>query len=121
VTVDITLTLNGQEIPQLSTVKLKEPYEPLKELFALAQECRTKETGRGEEVLEVAGAKLKTTRVTYTVQLSAAGQTLKGTATVWTAPGIPLGGTVKIEADLGPSGKKMRELVAYGSKPAKAK
>jgi hypothetical protein len=113
VTIEVSMKQNPQ-VKQSYTVKLSDKYDPLK-LMRPSADFTSKETGKGEDELELAGKKIKASWTAYEELYDINGHKQTVKTKIWTAAGIPVGGVVKVELDLGAGGKKLKELSAFGS------
>jgi hypothetical protein len=112
VTIEIAMTVQGNEMKNSMTIKLDEKYDPMSKMPAGTQ---SKEIASGAEKLTVAGKAIDTKWFEYeTVSKAPDGTELKSKSKVWTSTVV---GTVvvKMENDMGGKGKMTMDLIDFGS------
>ena len=108
--VTIEMETNGAKIP--ITIKLNEKYNSVPQ----SKDSEVKVVDQGTEKVTVGDKTLDTKWIATEVTVNAGGKTTTTKSNVWMSPDVPLDGMVKMQADMGPSGKSTMELTAFGSK-----
>lgn len=111
-TCEIVTKIAGKEMKNTVNVDLTEKFDPLH----VQPGSKVKELNKGKEKIAVAGKNYDTSWVEIEITTTRGNEEYAHTSKVWTAEGVPLGGVVKMEDDLGGMGKMITELHSYGTK-----